>query len=228
MPTEKKRNSNENDLLTHRLEEMISRMFKEQEENLIKIISANTKIMNDKFNELNRKIEEFKVSLEFTEKELKDEIKAVKIEYESEVNNLREKIREMEDRSRRNNIRVDGMKENENENWEVTKEKLQELIKNRLGIQNKVVIERAHRGKQKFKTDKPRTIVAKLLNFEDKQTILANARKLKGTGIFINEDFSRETILIRQKLWGQVKELRQQGKYAIIQYDKIVSRDFRK
>ena len=73
-----------------------------------------------------------------------------------------------------------------------------------------------------------RSIVAQLLNYEDKETIVANARKLKGTGVYINEDFSRETVIIRQKLWEEVKALREKGKYAVLQYDRIVSRDFRK
>ena len=51
-------------------------------------------------------------------------------------------------------------------------------------------------------------------------------KKLKETGIYINEDYSRETV-IRQKLWDEVKTLRDQGTYAILQYDRIVSRDFR-
>ena len=57
---------------------------------------------------------------------------------------------------------------------------------------------------------------------------MTNARKLKGTGIFINEDFSSETNVIRKRLWEDVKELRKKGKYAILQYDRILSRDFRK
>ena len=56
---------------------------------------------------------------------------------------------------------------------------------------------------------------------------MQHAKKLKGTGIYINEDYSRETVIIRQKLWDVVKTLRDQGKYAKLQYDRIASRDFR-
>ena len=61
-----------------------------------------------------------------------------------------------------------------------------------------MVIERAHRVK---KCDKSKqgalTIVAKLLNYKEKEYILKNTRHLKGTNIFVYEDFSRETIVIR-------------------------------
>ena len=68
----------------------------------------------------------------------------------------------------------------------------------------------------------------KLLNYKEKELVMKNAKKLKRSGIFINEDFSKETTAIRKTLWNEVLELRQKGKYAILQYDKIISRDFKK
>ena len=52
--------------------------------------------------------------------------------------------------------------------------------------------------------------------------------KLKDTTYSVREDFSKETVGIRKKLWDQVKKLQEDGKYAAIKYDKIVTtRDFR-
>ena len=44
--------------------------------------------------------------------------------------------------------------------------------------------------------DKRRTIIAKFLNFKDKQKVLSQCkpRKLWTKGIFINEDFSEDTM----------------------------------
>ena len=61
------------------------------------------------------------------------------------------------------------------------------MLKERLDIEN-VEIERAHRGGRKSRS-KPRIIVCKLLRFKDKQNILT--KLLKGTNIFISEDYCR-------------------------------------
>ena len=45
----------------------------------------------------------------------------------------------------------------------------------------------------------PRTIVLRLANFRDKSIILKNVNKLKGSDVYINEDFSRETTELRGK-----------------------------
>ena len=41
---------------------------------------------------------------------------------------LKEQLRIQEDRSRRNNIRVDGIEEDENETWENTENKLRSFV----------------------------------------------------------------------------------------------------
>ena len=46
--------------------------------------------------------------------------------------------------------------------------------------------------------------------------------KLKGQNIYINDDFSKETMDIRKDKWKSVKLLRSQGKCAILVCDKIV------
>ena len=85
-------------------------------------------------------------------------------------------------------------------------------------------IECAHRAGRKNRS-KPRTIVCKLLRFKDKQNILRKAKLLKGTNIFINEDYCQDTVEHRKKLWEEVKVLRGQGKIAYLNYRSIVSRD---
>ena len=51
--------------------------------------------------------------------------------------------------------------------------------------------------------------------------------KLKDTTYSLREDFSKETVEIRKKSWDQVKKLREDGKYTVTKYNKIVTRDFR-
>ena len=129
------------------------------------------------------------------------------------------KLRTLEDRSRRDKLIFDGIEEWEEESWADTEQNLKDTLSDILGIQN-VKIERAHRVGDK-KRSPCRTIVAKLSSFKMKERILAEAKKRKPKGIQIYEDFLKATVEIRKKNREKVKELRAQNKYAILVYDKI-------
>ena len=76
---------------------------------------------------------------------------------------IEEKLRYLKDSSRRNNWRIKGVEEEEeetgNETWNQWKEKVSNILKSKLKI-NKVKIEQAHRipgRKRSHNKDKPRT-----------------------------------------------------------------------
>ena len=54
-------------------------------------------------------------------------------------------------------------------------------------------IEREHRTAKESR-NKPRTIVCKLLRFEDKQNMSIKAKFVKGTEIFINAYYCQDTV----------------------------------
>ena len=97
------------------------------------------------------------------------------------------------------------------------------MLKKRLDIEN-VAIEHAHRAGRKSGSN-PRTIVCKLIRFKDKQNILRKAKLVKGTNIFIDEDYCQDTVQYRKELWAEVKVLQSEGKIAYLNYRTIVSRD---
>ena len=107
------------------------------------------------------------------------------------LSELQEKISEMEDRSHRNNIQVDGVTEEKGEMWEDCEYKVLEILRDKLEIED-VTIESAHRVKpyqnkknNKGKASPPRTIVCKLLNYKDKTQILRKCNRLTGTSYYI-------------------------------------------
>ena len=82
-------------------------------------------------------------------------------------------MKHLEDRSRRDNLRVDGLKEIDNETWEKTEEILQQMIRDVLELEG-INIERAHRvGNKSNEKNAPRTIIAKFSSYKDKQAILS-------------------------------------------------------
>ena len=69
-----------------------------------------------------------------------------------EADHFKNKLRILEDRNRRNNLRVDGIKESENETWDECEEKVKKFLKDAMNIQKEIDIERAHRMGKKKKT----------------------------------------------------------------------------
>ena len=125
------------------------------------------------------------------------------------------KLIELEDRSRCNNIRIDGIEEEQYETWGRYEEKLQKIIKDMLGIEDEVEIDRCHRMKRNGKdwsnneiNSRPQTIICRLLRFKNKQRIIQSSKKLKSTGIFIYKDFCKDTMNLRKQLWEKVLEHR--------------------
>ena len=74
---------------------------------------------------------------------LKQELTKLRSNLKEKDVSLKNKLRILEDRSRRNNIRVECTPGSENKGWDVTQEKLKKIIKDELHIEN-VVTERAH------------------------------------------------------------------------------------
>ena len=217
--------------------------FAKQQQQISKIIENNLVTTKQEIGKLREEINDLKNSIEFTENVLEEKVAKVeqnvcelqgkfkKVEedvpymsdYIEDAENIHNKLVELEDLSRRNNMRTDGIKEHNKETWEKCERKVHSVLKEWLDIEN-MEIERAHRAGRKSR-DKPRTIVCKLLRFKYKQNILRKAKLLKETNIFINEDYCQDTVECRKELWEKVKVLRSQGKIAYLNYRSIVSRD---
>ena len=106
-------------------------------------------------------INELKASLEHTETVLEEEVAKAEKKVEKlqeQINELwnyqvdperleftEKKIVELEDRSRRINLCIDGITEKENKTWDECEQEVQSLIKDKLGIAENIAIERAHR-----------------------------------------------------------------------------------
>lgn len=215
-------------------------MFRKQEKTVIDIIGANIKIINErldkaelninvnanKIKELTKELQDIKESLNFNEdlidKKIHSNNKQLHKQYEHTKleDIMKEKQQNLEDRSRRNNLRIDGIDENGQESWGDTEEKVHTFFFEKLGLTD-IDIERAHRTGSR-KDGRPRTMILNLQKYKDKTRILKECYRLKGTNSYINEDFSRETVSIRKKLFAEVKQRRSNGENVTVRYDKII------
>ena len=136
-----------------------------------------------------------------------------------------DRLDDLEDRSRRNNIKIEGLPEADGgENWEQTAANVSKLIKDKLEITEDILIERAHRVGQKSST-RPRSVIAKFLRFRDREAVLKNSKKLKGTNIYVNEDLCEASRAKRREQLPKLREARSLGKIAYFSHTKLIIKD---
>ena len=94
-----------------------------------------------KFSKLNEKITSMEANLFSLKKDI-DVIQTTKPSWAIEIKN---KLVDLEDRSRRNNLRSNGIKEGKNEAWEKCKERVNCFLEEKLDMDTREIwIERAH------------------------------------------------------------------------------------
>lgn len=216
--------------------------------NFVQTIMNNT---SSRLDSILKDVEDLKSSLLYTQKDvdqLKESCNRLSSDCKSANKDLRKfseslvsvesKSEYLEGQSRCNNLIIDGIPEAEGEKWADTERMVLDMFREKLDIvPTQIVIERAHRiGKSHVprspskeqgphtRSDRPRPIVVKLLRFKDKGTVLRKASKLRGTNIFINEDFPEAVRQRRKELLPKMMEARKNGLYAVLRYDKLITR----
>lgn len=130
------------------------------------------------------------------------------------------KINYLERKLSQRDLLIFGVDENEKYYWEL-EEKVIDIINKKLNINcDSNNIESTRRlGK---KSEKVRPIVVTLTTMALKIKILKNKKKLEPSPYYIKEYFPVEILNKRKELQIEVDKEREQGKLAIIKYDKIV------
>ena len=131
------------------------------------ILKSHLETAYQRLNKISDEVVELTKSVEFTQAEVKEEVASIKDklnQVKPEIQELGEdvldpdyvtnKLIELEDRSWSNNVRIDRIEEQEYETWDREEEKVQKVIKRKLGIKDKVEIDRCHQMK---KTGKDRS-----------------------------------------------------------------------
>ena len=174
-----------------------------------------------KFNKLNEKITTMERNLFSLKKDI-EVIQTTKPSWAIEIEN---KLVDLEDRSRRNNLRINGIKEGKNETWEECEERVNCFLEEKLDMDTREIwIERAQREYKK-KRGQERQIVVQFNSYKNNLDILRNCKKLKGTNFSIFEDFSKETASIRKEKWKEVLKNRKDGKISYLQYKTVICKE---
>ncbi|XP_069980121.1 uncharacterized protein [Penaeus vannamei] len=164
---------------------------------VISLMEAHKTSLNDTICNLQRalseatsKLSDVIESLAFTQKELEDSKEIRKLsddnaaleqlrglsadtaEVKQSLMKATDRADYMQDQSRRNNLRISGIPEDRDENWQQSHWKVSQFFRRHFNLTPD--LERAHRvGKQK---DKPRDIVVKFTRFQDRESVLQDRR----------------------------------------------------
>lgn len=102
------------------------------------------------------------------------------------------KANENEQYSRKYNLRLVGLNEDEGEDCV---DKVVDFCKEKLDLNIDKEIDRAHRLGPKS-TDKNRSVIVKFKSYGVKATICSKRKKLKGTNFYINEDLTKFNVML--------------------------------
>ena len=125
------------------------------------------------------------------------------------VTALEEKTDDLEQYSRRNTVRIRGIPEALNED---TDGLVKDVAARKLDVQlTKHGFVRSHRvGRKSEEKDTPRDVIVRFTSHNTKVAVMRNARKLKGTHIFINEDLTK----VRSTIAWEARSLKRENKAA--------------
>ena len=155
-------------------------------------------------------------------RELREEVGHLRKENEdlrSRLDDLEMKADDLECRSRWNNLVFYGLTRPENETPQQCEDAVQDLLSESLGLSDPVQFDRVHRTSNK--SDAP--VVARCVFYKDRVNILKKARdKLKGSDVFVAEDFSARVRGIRKKLNQHRRAAKASGKRATMVYDHLL------
>ena len=146
----------------------------------------------------------------------------------TELDTLRNKVTEMEDRSRRNNIRLINLPTGAEGDDPVgyLRAMLPQWIPTLSNSSMPIEIDRAHRTFSAY-TSKPRTMIFRVLRYQDRQAILQGVRRAmpklqNGTPLEFYADYSTKTTQRRNKLKSIRSKLRQRGIKSFLIYPAIL------
>ena len=136
------------------IKNIINKEFGKLEKKIDAMIKLHLKSTNERLEKIPKDVTEVKKSLEFTQSILYEKLSTVKNdikilasemkELENDLldpNEVLEKLIELEDRPRRNNLRIDGLIENTSKTWDNCEKKVQEVMRDKSNIQDDIEID---------------------------------------------------------------------------------------
>ena len=125
--------------------------------NMFNRLDKKIDILNEENSKIKKELVDLRESVQYhsgngdeVNKKLEDidsRVEKIKLDKITEyfVTKTKKKLADLEDHSRRNNLRFDGFKEETNERWEGSENIVTDFVKKKLDIEEDILIKRAHR-----------------------------------------------------------------------------------
>lgn len=165
----------------------IQDVFKVQERIFKTLMDSVFTNITSRIDGIVKDVADLKASLQFSQKDISEQWEKI-VSMDADVSSLQETVNKyfqktiyLENQSRRNNLRFEGVGEDANETWEDTEEKIKNVLVEKLNLDRAAEIDRTHRTGRPVRQDgtsKPRTVVCKFTSFKAKESILREARSI--------------------------------------------------
>jgi hypothetical protein len=187
-------------------EKMDTRLLQmeQRQGNQMLVISNDIKVIQERLAKQEEMFSRRMEALENTQRAHGENIRQIELQMDALVG-----------RSMRENVVISGLeKSSDIESWEEVKQKVQALLVNHLGLHD-IYVDRAHRARRPRPGEtRPVDIVARIPRTMDRDAIWRNRKKLAGTNIYINEQFTKRVNLARYKLRPKLREAIERKKKA--------------
>ena len=180
-------------------------------------LKEDVKVLGSKLTELEDDVHTLRDEIVLLREE-KETLEIRNENLEKRMEAMERKTDDLECRSKRSNIIVHGLKREDGETGSDCEAKLKQLLVEKMELGEEVSFDRVHRLSSK--ADSP--IIACCTSFKDKVKIMKEKRKLKGTDVFIGEDFSTRVREIRKSLVPHMKKARSDGKNVRMVFDHLI------
>uniref|UniRef100_A0A1Y1KNT7 L1 transposable element RRM domain-containing protein n=2 Tax=Photinus pyralis TaxID=7054 RepID=A0A1Y1KNT7_PHOPY len=190
-------------------------------ENLLADIKKQLEDLNRTSERIESKIDDCQKQIN----EIKNEnanLKAENEQLKSTVAQQNYRIGYLEKEIKRNNLVIQGVTEADDETNIQLKEKMETILRD-MGtpITFEAEIQELHRIGIKH-ANKTRPIFMKMRNYETKVKVMKSTKELKGTQIYITEDFPKHVMEERKVLSKHLKKAREMGHRAFMKYNKLI------
>jgi ribA/ribD-fused uncharacterized protein len=144
---------------------------------------------------------------------------------QSENSQVKEQMLKVDSYTRRENLKFAGVREEDNERPNRTKQIILDLFESKLGLTDatEMRFQRCHRlGVTSDHKKTPREIIVRFAYFPDREKVWAERIKLKGSEIYIKEDFCQEIDQRRAKLYPVFKAAKSNNMKAKLVVDTLI------